>query len=118
MGGCRTGRSGDSHPPECVTPDDVLIQVGPPDDEHLLLETCRGVEINTLRKSASSWSLTRITFYYTIYDYTTQTNKMHISKTNILIFNFDFHMFRNRGFIFRKTVVYIVMVGYVLHAPV
>jgi hypothetical protein len=27
--------------PECVIPDDVLIQVGPPDDEHLLLETCR-----------------------------------------------------------------------------
>ena len=38
----------------------MLIQVGPPDDEHLLFETCRGVEINTLRKSASSWSLTRI----------------------------------------------------------
>ena len=43
---------------ECVIPDGVLIQVGPPDDEHLLLETCRGVEINTLEKSASSWSLT------------------------------------------------------------
>ena len=42
--------------PECVIPDGVLIQVGPPDDEHLLLETCRGVEINTLKKSASSWS--------------------------------------------------------------
>ena len=51
----------DSHPLECVIPDGVLIQVGPPDDEHLLLETCRGVEINTLRKSASSWALTRIT---------------------------------------------------------
>ena len=38
----------------------VLIQVGPPDDEHLLLETCRDVETNKLRKSASSWSLTRI----------------------------------------------------------
>jgi hypothetical protein len=25
----------DSHPPECVIPDDVLIQFGPPDDEHL-----------------------------------------------------------------------------------
>ena len=47
--------------PECVIPDGVLIQVGPPDDEHLLLETCRGVEINTLKKSASSWPLTRIT---------------------------------------------------------
>ena len=33
--------------------------VGSPDDEHLLLEICRGFEINTL-KSASSWSLTRI----------------------------------------------------------
>ena len=50
----------DSHPLECVIPDGVLIQVGPPDDEHLLLETCRGVEINTLKKSASRWSLTRI----------------------------------------------------------
>ena len=47
------------HPLDCVIPDGVLIQVGPPDDEHLLLETCRGVEINTLKKSASSWSLTR-----------------------------------------------------------
>jgi hypothetical protein len=25
----------DSHPTECVIPDDVLIQFGPPDDEHL-----------------------------------------------------------------------------------
>jgi hypothetical protein len=38
-----TGTS-DSHPPECVIPDDVLMQVGPPDDEHLLLETCRGMK--------------------------------------------------------------------------
>jgi hypothetical protein len=38
-----TGTS-DSHPPECVIPDDVLIQFGPPDDEHLLLETCRGIK--------------------------------------------------------------------------
>jgi hypothetical protein len=38
-----TGTS-DSHPPECVTPDDVLIQFGPPDDEHSLLETCRGMK--------------------------------------------------------------------------
>jgi hypothetical protein len=38
-----TGTS-DSHPPECVIPDDVLIQLGPPDDEHLLLETCRGMK--------------------------------------------------------------------------
>jgi hypothetical protein len=34
----------DSHPPECVIPDDVLIQFGPPDDENLLLETCRGMK--------------------------------------------------------------------------
>jgi hypothetical protein len=34
----------DSHSPECVIPDDVLIQFGPPDDEHLLLETCRGIK--------------------------------------------------------------------------
>jgi hypothetical protein len=40
----------------------VLIQFGPPDDEHLLFETCRGVKINTLRKSASSWSLPRNRF--------------------------------------------------------
>ena len=46
--------------PSGITHNGVLIQVGPPDDEHLLLEICRGVEINTLRKSASSWSLTRI----------------------------------------------------------
>jgi hypothetical protein len=26
-----------------VIPDDVLIQFGPPDDEYLLLETCRGI---------------------------------------------------------------------------
>jgi hypothetical protein len=38
-----TGTS-DSHPPECVIPDDVLIQFGPPDDEHLLLETYRGMK--------------------------------------------------------------------------
>jgi hypothetical protein len=34
----------DSHSPECVIPDDVLIQFGPPDDEHLLLKTCRGIK--------------------------------------------------------------------------
>jgi hypothetical protein len=33
-----------SHPPECVMPDDALIKFGPPDDEHLLLETCRGMK--------------------------------------------------------------------------
>jgi hypothetical protein len=30
--------------PECVIPDVVLTQVCPPDDEHMLLETCRGVK--------------------------------------------------------------------------
>jgi hypothetical protein len=34
----------DRHPSECVIPDDVLIQFGPPDDEHLLLETYRGMK--------------------------------------------------------------------------
>jgi hypothetical protein len=36
----------DSHPPECtsIIPDDVFIKVGPPDDEHLLLEACRGMK--------------------------------------------------------------------------
>jgi hypothetical protein len=33
----------DSRSPECVIPDDVLIQFGPPDGEQLLLETCRGI---------------------------------------------------------------------------
>ena len=50
-----------------VIPDGVLIQVGPTDDEHLLLETCRGIEINTLKKSVSSWSLTRITILNVLY---------------------------------------------------
>jgi hypothetical protein len=40
---CLTCRLG-THPPECVIPDDVLTQFGPPDNEHLLLETCRGVK--------------------------------------------------------------------------
>ena len=56
----------DSHPLECVIPDGVLIHVGPPDDEHLLLETCRGVEINTLRGSASGWSLAGVTSRCTV----------------------------------------------------
>jgi hypothetical protein len=34
----------DSHPPECVIPGDVLIQVGPPDGKQFLLETCRGMK--------------------------------------------------------------------------
>ena len=38
-----TGPS-DSHLLEYVVPDGVLIQAVPPDDEHLLLETCRGVK--------------------------------------------------------------------------
>jgi hypothetical protein len=29
---------------ECVIPDDSLTQFGPPDDEHLLLETCSGMK--------------------------------------------------------------------------
>jgi hypothetical protein len=33
-----------SHPLECIIPDDVLTQFDPPDDEHLLLETWRGVK--------------------------------------------------------------------------
>jgi hypothetical protein len=35
----------------------VLIQLFPPDDERLSLETCTGGKINTLKKekSASSW---------------------------------------------------------------
>jgi len=45
---------------------------------------------------------------------------MHIFEINILIFYFftfdAFYMFRTQGFIFRKTVVYAVMVWYVLHA--
>ena len=38
-----TGPS-DSQPREYVVPDGVLVQTEPPDDEHLLLETCRGVK--------------------------------------------------------------------------
>jgi hypothetical protein len=34
----------DSHSPEYVIPNGVLIEFGPPDDENLLLETCRGVK--------------------------------------------------------------------------
>jgi hypothetical protein len=34
----------DSHPLVCIIPDDVLTQFDPPDDEHLFLETCRGVK--------------------------------------------------------------------------
>jgi hypothetical protein len=34
----------DSHPLERIIPDDVLKQFDPPDDEHLLLETRRGMK--------------------------------------------------------------------------
>jgi len=37
----------------------------------------------------------------------------------MLNFNSDvFYMFRTRGFIFRETVVYAVMVWYLLHAAI
>jgi hypothetical protein len=39
----RAGTS-DFHPPVCVIPDDVLLKFGPPDDEHLLLETRIGMK--------------------------------------------------------------------------
>ena len=32
------------HQEDQLVSDDVLIQVGPPDDEHLLLETCTGMK--------------------------------------------------------------------------
>jgi hypothetical protein len=38
------GFTSDTRPPECVIPDDVLTQFGPPDGEHLLLETYRGMK--------------------------------------------------------------------------
>jgi hypothetical protein len=34
----------DSHPLEWIIPDDALTQFDPPDDEHLLLETCRAAK--------------------------------------------------------------------------
>jgi hypothetical protein len=37
-------------PYQCVIPEDVLIQLSPPDDERLSLETCRGRKINTLKQ--------------------------------------------------------------------
>ena len=50
----RSAGPSDSHPPDYVVPDGVLIQTEPPDDEHLLLETCRGVKIiiNSFRKKS------------------------------------------------------------------
>jgi hypothetical protein len=47
------------HSPECVIPDDVLIQFGPPDDEHLLLETCRGIS-KYIRKECIKLVITHI----------------------------------------------------------
>jgi hypothetical protein len=41
---CRSGGTQDSHLLVCIIPDDVLTQFDPPDDEHLLLETCRDVK--------------------------------------------------------------------------
>ena len=42
---------------------------------------------------------------------TIEINEMYIFYINILIFNFDvFYMFRTRGFVFRKPVVYTGMV--------
>jgi hypothetical protein len=35
---------------QCVIPEDVLIQLFPPDDERLSLEKCRGGKINTWKK--------------------------------------------------------------------
>jgi hypothetical protein len=46
-----TVRRADQHagqsPCQCVIPEDVLIQLFPPDDERLSLETFRGGKINT-----------------------------------------------------------------------
>jgi hypothetical protein len=52
QGDCPTCWSGEdwSPPDQCVIPDDVLIQLFPPDDEHLSLETCGGRKANTLKK--------------------------------------------------------------------
>jgi hypothetical protein len=49
----------DSHSPECVIPDDVLIQFGPPDDEHLLLETCRGIRNKCINKECIKLVITQ-----------------------------------------------------------
>jgi hypothetical protein len=53
----RAGQHAGQSPCQCVIPEDALIQLFPPDDERLSLETCRGGKINTLKKekSASSW---------------------------------------------------------------
>jgi hypothetical protein len=44
VGDCLTCRSRQTVTHQSVIPDDVLIHFGPPDDEHLLLETCRGMK--------------------------------------------------------------------------
>ena len=48
VGDCRVCRSGPANTTlgtlRCIIPDDVLTRFDPPDDEHLLLETCRGVK--------------------------------------------------------------------------
>jgi hypothetical protein len=49
----------DSHSPECVIPDGVLIQFGPPDDEHLLLETCRGIRNKYIKKECVKLVITQ-----------------------------------------------------------
>jgi hypothetical protein len=47
------------------------------------------------------------------------TVEMHIFEISILILNFDvFCMFRTRGFIFKKAVVYTGIVWYVLQSAV
>jgi len=50
-------------------------------------------------------------------NYTTSTNKLHISSINILIYDV-FYVFRARGFIFRETVVPTGMVQCVVHASI
>jgi hypothetical protein len=46
----RAGQHAGQSPCQCVLPEDVLIQLFPPEDERLSLETCRGGKINTLKK--------------------------------------------------------------------
>jgi hypothetical protein len=53
----------DSHSPESVIPDDVLIQFGPPDDEHLLLETCRGIRNKYIKKECIKLVITQNRIY-------------------------------------------------------
>jgi hypothetical protein len=49
----------DSHSPECVIPDVVLIQFGPPDDAHLLLETCRAIRNKYIKKECIKLVITQ-----------------------------------------------------------